>query len=119
MTSARTITATDAKARLGEVLASLATEGPVEITRNGRSIAVLATAPLNPRVNEPHLAALAAHYAAGAVTWRKIADETGASFGELLVELGRQGLQLPTNVAVKRPAQLAMFDAALRAARGT
>jgi hypothetical protein len=53
---------------------------------------------------------LAPRYAAGDVTWREVADETDASFGELLVELGRQGLQLPTCVAAKRPAQQALFD---------
>jgi len=116
MTSTRTITASDAKARLGEVLASLA-DGPVEITRNGRSIGVLTAVPSNPRVNEPRLAALATHYAAGGVAWRKISDETGASFGELLIELGRQGLKLPTVVADKRPAQIALFNAALRSAK--
>ena len=31
----------------------------------------------------------------------------------LMVELGRQGLQLPTCVATKRPAQQALFDEAL------
>ncbi|MEO8652766.1 MAG: hypothetical protein ABI409_01445 [Ramlibacter sp.] len=42
-----------------------------------------------------HLSPLAALYAAAKVTWRQIADETGASFGELLLELAKQGLVLP------------------------
>jgi hypothetical protein len=63
-----------------------------------------------PVVNAALLAELAPRYAAGEITWRDVADETDASFGELLVELGRQGLQLPTCVATKRPAQQALFD---------
>lgn len=59
------------------------------------------------------LAELVPRYAAGDITWREVADATDASFGELLVELGRQGLQLPTCVATKRPAQQALFDEAL------
>ena len=65
------------------------------------------------KCNPARLAELAPRYAAGDVTWREVADATDASFGELLVELGRQGLQLPTCVATKRPAQQALFDEAL------
>ena len=64
--------------------------------------------------NDPaRLVELAPRYAAGDITWREVADEADGSFGELLVELGRQGLQLPTCVATKRPAQQALFDEAL------
>ena len=65
------------------------------------------------KCNPARLAELAPRFAAGDVTWREVADATDASFGELLVELGRQGLQLPTCVATKRPAQQALFDEAL------
>lgn len=41
------------------------------------------------------LADLAVGYSEGAVSWLQVSRETGLSFGELLVELGRQGLQPP------------------------
>lgn len=116
MTVTRSITASDAKARLGEVLASLATEGPVEITRNGRAIGTLAAPRADARANRALLTALAPRYAAGDIDWRQVADATCASFGELLVELGEQGLRLPTSVASKRPAQQALLDEVLRSA---
>ena len=112
MSIVRTITSSDAKAKLGEVLGSLAAQGPIEITRNGRLVGVLAPPAMRPKATDPgRLAALAALYSAGAVTWRAIADETGAAFGELLLlELARQGLPLPTVVAPKRPEQAALLD---------
>lgn len=58
---------------------------------------------------------LAADYAAGSVTWQ-IKSETGVAFCELLLEVGRQGLQLPTVVSHKSPAQHALFEEALRMA---
>lgn len=114
MNTVRTITSSDAKANLGEVLGSLAAQGPIEITRNGRLVGVLAPPTVRPKDTDPgRLAALAALYSAGAVTWRAIADETGAAFGELLLELARQGLPLPTVVAPKRPEQAALLDDAM------
>ena len=111
MSIVRTITSSDAKANLGEVLGSLAAQGPIEITRNGRLVGVLAPPAMRPKATDPgRLAAMAALYSAGAVTWRAIADETGAAFGELLLELARQGLPLPTVVAPKRPEQVALLD---------
>ena len=111
MSIVRTITSSDAKAKLGEVLGSLAAQGPIEITRNGRLVGVLAPPAMRPKATDPgRLAAMAALYSAGAVTWRAIADETGAAFGELLLELARQGLPLPTVVAPKRPEQAALLD---------
>ena len=111
MNIVRTITSSDAKANLGEVLGSLAAQGPIEITRNGRLVGVLAPPAVLPKATDPgRLAAMAALYSAGAVTWRAIADETGAAFGELLLELARQGLPLPTVVAPKRPEQAALLD---------
>jgi prevent-host-death family protein len=118
MSTYRTITASDAKAKLGEVLASLAVQGPIEITRNGRLVGVLTPPESIARAeNSPHLSALAALYAAGAVSWQRISDETGASFGELLAELARQELQLPRVAARKRPEQAAVFEEALAQAK--
>ena len=115
MNTVRTITSSDAKANLGEVLGSLAAQGPIEITRNGRLVGVLAApAMVRPKgADSDRLGALAALYSAGAVTWRAIADENGAAFGELLLELARQGLPLPTVVAPKRPEQAALLDEAM------
>ena len=114
MKTVRTITASEAKANLGEVLDSLAAQGPIEITRNGRLVGVFAAPAMRPKETDPgRLAALAALYSAGAVTWRAIADETGATFGELLLELARQGLPLPAMVAPKRPEQAALLDEAM------
>jgi prevent-host-death family protein len=110
----RSITSSEAKAAFGEVLGSLAAEGPVEITRNGRPVAFLVApaADLRP-ANRHRLVELAKLYSDGAVSWRKVEEDTGASFGELLLELGRQALSLPTATAAKRPAQVALFHEAL------
>lgn len=117
MGNMRTLTASEAKANLGEVLASLGTEGPVEITRNGRSVAVISAAMAHQAEQEPpRLAELARLYAAGKVTWRQIADETGVAFGELLEELGRQNLRLPRVVPQKAPAQARLFEQMLQRA---
>jgi prevent-host-death family protein len=111
---ARSITSSQAKASLGELLGSLATEGPLEITRNGRKVAVL-SAPVEQEaaVEASRLTELAAMYAAGKVAWREIAAETGVAFGDLLVELGRQNLHLPRVTPTKRPEQVALFHAIL------
>ena len=117
MNTGRNSTSSEAKAKLGEVLGSLAAQGPIEITRNGRLVSVLAAPAVQPKDTDPgRLAALAALYSAGAVTWRAIADETGAAFGEPLLELARQGLPLPAVVAPKRPEQAALLDEAMAAA---
>ncbi|GAC1530694.1 MAG: hypothetical protein NVS2B4_09690 [Ramlibacter sp.] len=111
----RSITSSDAKASLGEVLGSLASEGPVEITRNGRPVGVLSAPAASERLtNRAKLADLAKLYASGVISWPKVSEESGASFGELLVELGRQTLSLPVVTAPKRPAQAAVFHEALR-----
>ena len=64
--------------------------------------------------------ALATLYAAGKVTWRDIATETGAAFGDLLLELGKQGLELPQVRPERTPAQERLFRSMLRksAAKG-
>ena len=113
----RTMTSSDAKTNFGEALSSLSSAGPIEITRNGKSVGLL-TLPPAQAVDGGRLAALAAAYAQGRVSWPQIAEETGASFGELLLALGLQKLSLPKVVAPKRPEQTAllnqMFDAAAR-----
>jgi hypothetical protein len=64
------------------------------------------------------LAELARLYANGKITWREISSEADIAFGDLLVELARQELQLPRVTPSKRPEQLAMFRGILeRAAR--
>jgi antitoxin (DNA-binding transcriptional repressor) of toxin-antitoxin stability system len=115
--SARTLTSSEAKANLGEVLGTLTSDGPVEITRNGHPVAVI-SAPLQPGpgVGTSRLPALATLYAAGKVTWRDIANETGIAFGDLLLELGRQGLELPQVRAERTPAQERLFRSMLRKA---
>ncbi len=119
MKHTRTITSSEAKGSLGEVLNSLISEGPVEITRNGRLVAVISAPPTQkPAYAADRLATLVAQYAAGKVTWRQIADETDASFGDVLLELAKQNLELPLVCAEKRPEQLSLFNAVLkRAAR--
>ena len=117
MNQTRTLTSSEAKGSLGEVLSSLVSEGPVEITRNGRLVAVISAPPKHkPAYAIDRLAALAALYAAGKVTWRQIADETDASFGDVLLELAKQNLQLPLVSAEKRPEQVRLFNAVLRRA---
>ena len=113
--SARTFTSSEAKANLGEVLGTLASDGPVEITRNGRLVAII-SAPLQsgPGGDTSRLPALATLYAAGKVTWRDIATETGAAFGDLLLELGKQGLELPQVRPERTPAQERLFRSMLR-----
>ncbi len=119
MYTARSITSSEAKASLGELLSSLATDGPVEITRNGRRVAVLSapTAVLSP-VAASRLAELAKLYAAGKITWREIASEADIAFGDLLLELAKQDLRLPQVMPSKRPQQLTMlhgiFERAVR-----
>ena len=117
MNQTRTLTSSEAKGSLGEVLSSLVSEGPVEITRNGRLVAVISAPPEHkPAYAIDRLAALVALYAAGKVTWRQIADETDASFGDVLLELAKQNLQLPLVSAEKRPEQVRLFNAVLRRA---
>ena len=117
MTQPRSLTSSEAKGSLGQVLGSLASEGPVEITRNGRLVAVISAPPQQTRGTDAgRLATLAALYSAGKMAWRQIADETGASFGDVLLELAKRDLPLPRVTAEKRPEQLAHFKAVLRRA---
>jgi prevent-host-death family protein len=110
MHTPRSITSSEAKASLGELLSSLATEGPVEITRNGRRVAVLSAPNMGVSpVEASRLAELARLYAAGKVTWREISTEADIAFGDLLAELARQELRLPQVMPSKRPEQLVML----------
>lgn len=119
MNNARSLTSSEAKASLGEVLASLVSEGPVRVTRNGRWVAVISAPPAaGPAADAGKLQALVALYAAGKASWQHIADETGASFGDVLLELAKQGLSLPLHNATKHPEQLAAFQAVLQRAAG-
>ncbi len=111
----RTMTSSDAKTNFGEVLSSLNSAGPINITRNGKSVGLL-TLPPALAVDSGRLAALAAAYAQGRVSWHDIAEETGASFGELLLALGLQKLSLPKVTAKKRPEQIALLNQMLDAA---
>lgn len=104
----RTISSSDAKANLGDVLSSLATHGPITITRNGKAVGLLSLPPA-PGVDKGRIAALAVAYSKGLVSWPQIAEETGASYGDLLVELGRNQLHIPKVTPRNRPEQIALF----------
>ena len=113
----RTISSSDAKANLGDVLSSLNTQGPVEITRNGKSVGLL-TLPLVQTIDGSRLSALAIAYSKGLISWPQIAEETGASYGDLLVALGLNNLQIPKVTPKNRPEQIAFFHQILDAAAG-
>jgi hypothetical protein len=114
-THIRTISSSDAKATLGDVLSSLNTQGPVEITRNGKSVGLL-TLPSSHPVDPGRMSALAIAYSKGLISWPQIAEETGASYGDLLVALGLNNLQLPKVTPKNRPEQIAFFNQILDAA---
>lgn len=111
----RTMSSSEAKASLGEVLSSLAAHGPIEITRNGRPVGLL-TAPAAPMADLSRIMVLATAYSKGLVTWAQIADETGASYGDLLVALGLSQQKIPKVRPRNRPEQVATFHAILDAA---
>jgi prevent-host-death family protein len=117
METLRSITSTEVKANLGEILASLQAGGPVEITRNGRKIAIL-SAPVSdsPTAGRRHLPELAKLYSGGTMSWHEVEQSAGVTFGDLLLELSRQGLPLPLTKAAKRPAQEVLFQDILRQA---
>lgn len=105
----RTISSSDAKANLGDVLSSLNSHGPVEITRNGKSVGLL-TLPAVQAVDRSRMSALAIAYSKGLISWPQIAEETGASYGDLLVALGLKNLQIPQVTPKNRPEQMAFFN---------
>lgn len=104
----RFISSSDAKANLGDVLSSLGTHGPIEITRNGKPVGLLTLPPAH-TVDRGRIAALAIAYSKGLVSWPQIAEETGASYGDLLVALGLGNLSIPKVTPKNRPEQLAFF----------
>lgn len=106
--SVRTISSSDAKANLGDVLSSLNTHGPIEITRNGKVVGLLTLPPLQ-AVDKSRIAALAVAYSKGLISWPQIAEETGASYGDLLVELALKNLQIPKVTPKNTPEQIAIF----------
>ena len=106
--SVRTISSSDAKANLGDVLSSLTTHGPVEITRNGKPVGLLTLPPVQ-TIDGSRLSALSIAYSKGLISWPQIAEETGASYGDLLVALGLNNLQIPKVTPKNRPEQIAFF----------
>ena len=106
--SVRTISSSDAKTNLGDVLSSLNTHGPIEITRNGKAVGLL-TLPAAQTVDRSRISALAIAYSKGLISWPQIAEETGASYGDLLIELGLKNLQIPKVSPKNSPQQIALF----------
>ena len=60
-------------------------------------------------VDRSRITALAIAYAKGLISWPQIAEETGASYGDLLVVLGLNNLQIPKVTPKNRPEQIAFF----------
>ena len=106
--SVRKISSSDAKATLGDVLSSLNTHGPIEITRNGKPVGLLTLPPVQ-TVDRSRIATLAIAYSKGLISWPQIAEETAASYGDLLVALGLKNLQIPKVKPKNRPEQIAFF----------
>ena len=67
-------------------------------------------------IDGSRISALAIAYSKGLVSWPQIAEETGASYGDLLVALGLNNLQIPKVVPKNRPEQIAFFHQVLDAA---
>jgi prevent-host-death family protein len=120
--SVRTISSSDAKANLSDVLSSLNTQGPVEITRNGKAVGLLTLPPVQ-SVDRGRIAVLAIAYSKGLISWPQIAEETGASYGDVLIALGLNNLRVPKVTPKNRPEQIALFhcilDLALTESKGT
>ena len=116
--SLRRITSSEAKSNLGELLASLGSQGAVEITRNGKPVGILSP-PFAQPVDAGRLASLALAYSKGLITWNQVSDETGIGFGDLLVALGSQNLHLPKVVAKRTPAQDGLYRQILDAAKAS
>lgn len=111
----RKISSSKARANFGDLISSLNKHGPIEITRNGKSVALL-TLPPAQVVDRSRVAALAIAYSKGLISWPEIAQETGASYGELLIALGLKNLQIPKVTAKNRPEQIATFHRILESA---
>jgi prevent-host-death family protein len=110
--SVRTISSSDAKANLSDVLSSLNTQGPVEITRNGKAVGLLTLPPVQ-SVDRGRIAVLAIAYSKGLISWPQIAEETGASYGDVLIALGLNNLRVPKVTPKNRPEQIALFHCIL------
>lgn len=106
--SVKKLSLVDAKANLGDVLSSPNTHGPVEITIDGKS-AGFVTLPPGRTADRSRISELATAYSQGLISWPQITEETGASYGELLVEMGLKNLQIPKATSQNRPAQIALF----------
>lgn len=61
---------------------------------------------------------MARRYAAGEVSWRGIREQTAIAFGDLLLELVRQGLSLPKVTAGQTLQQARLWRDILRCAAG-
>ena len=70
-------------------------------------------------VDASRLASLALAYSKGFVTWNQVSEETGIGFGDLLVALGSQNLQLPKVVAKRTPTQDGFYRQILDAAKAS
>lgn len=63
--------------------------------------------------NRNQLAELASAYSDGAITWAEISEKTGASYGELLIELGLKELKIPQVKSAKTPGQIEFLNQVL------
>ena len=97
------IPSTEAKNRFGELLGSVA-DGPVSITRNGKPVAyvIAAEEPASRRLDQPAISHLIADYAGGRLTRARLQEETGLSFGEVLLHMAKAGLKLPVVRTIDR-----------------
>ena len=94
----RTMTATDARNNFNELI-SLAETEPVSITRNGQVVATLVSAATRwegaKSSDDTTIARLLNQYSKGSIDRSTVQDETGLSFGEILLWMGALGLSLP------------------------
>ncbi len=58
-------------------------------------------------------------YSEGFVTWHEISQQTGASYGELLIRLGLRNLPIPKISAIRSPSQDSFFNRILDDAAAT
>ena len=87
----------------------------IEITRDGKAVARLIPYQ-DAKGLSKSLKELAVRYSAGEISWAQIADITGASYGELLVELGLQNLKIPKCLSKKNRNQINLFHRILDSA---
>ena len=79
----------------------------------------LLTLPPVQTIDGSRISALATAYSKGLISWPQIAEETGASYGDLLVALGLNNLQIPKVAPKNRPEQIALSPAAVSLATGS